>query len=430
MRALAFLALAGCNAILGIEEPTLQGIGPVDVTILKEFGQGVVASIPAGINCLRECTTQSKSFAAGQKLRLTATGAPGYAFAGWQDCPTVDGTACVVDRSATVTATFAPITANIIFVTSTTFNGSLGGVAGGDARCLAAAATGGLPDSTSYKALLSSSTEGARQHLGSARGFVRPDGLPVADTVDDLLVLHRMWYAADLTETGVVSPNGNAWTGSNFTGDGGTSDCGGWIKSDAGTAGDVGMVHASANFANTSSVGCDEMLPLICVQTSRVQQLDSPPPSSGKLVFLSTGKFTPSQGLSAANAICAGETPPQATGPVVALLATSSRSAKSLLAIDTYVRPDGIPIDAFGDSASAGWVHHDGSYAAPEPGLPLAVWNGSQVLGATPMADNHTCGDWSTTQGMGDASFPNAGEVWGTFKAACTRPLALYCIER
>jgi hypothetical protein len=153
-------------------------------------------------------------------------------------------------------------------------------------------------------------------------------------------------------------------------------------------------------------------------------------------VLLSKGSFTPSSGLSAAYTLCDGEKPASVTGPVVALLATSARSAKSLVA-GSYVRADGITIDvsgAFGDLAdSAGiWVHADGSYAAPPiDGTPLRVWNGAQGFAAAPPVVGHTCGDWSATAGMGDVGYVTAGALaWGAAKASCSTPLPIYCVEK
>src|SRR5512138_2353791 len=97
MYKLAFLLLAGCNAILGIDEPTLGG-GPsgadagVDapvfyaVTVTKEFGQGAIVSTPAVLDCKPDCTVKTVNVPRGQSLRLVATGAPGWALTAWNGC--------------------------------------------------------------------------------------------------------------------------------------------------------------------------------------------------------------------------------------------------------------------------------------------------------------------------------------------------------
>ena len=77
-------------------------------------------------------------------------------------------------------------TPNLVFVTSTTYRGDLGGLQAADARCRERARAANLRGT--FVALLSSSTVDARTRLGTARGWVRTDGRPFADTQDDLLL--------------------------------------------------------------------------------------------------------------------------------------------------------------------------------------------------------------------------------------------------
>ena len=73
---------------------------------------------------------------------------------------------------------------NIAFVTSTSVQiSTLGGHLGADALCAQRAEAGGLPSNT-YVAWLSTSTVDAKTRLAGARGWVRPDGLPFADTLE------------------------------------------------------------------------------------------------------------------------------------------------------------------------------------------------------------------------------------------------------
>src|SRR5206468_3194505 len=53
-----------------------------------------------------------------------------------------------------------------------------------DSRCNDAAAAAGLPGE--YRAWLSTAAHYARDRLAGARGWIRTDGAPFADTVDDL----------------------------------------------------------------------------------------------------------------------------------------------------------------------------------------------------------------------------------------------------
>ncbi len=67
---------------------------------------------------------------------------------------------------------------NVAFLTSVTYAGNLGGLDGADAICQKHANNAGLP-ANQYRAWLSTSDEDAAARIGSARGWVRPDGLPV-----------------------------------------------------------------------------------------------------------------------------------------------------------------------------------------------------------------------------------------------------------
>lgn len=90
---------------------------------------------------------------------------------------------------------------NIVFVTSTTHSGNLGGLAGADAICQAGATNAGLHGT--YRAWLSATGVDALSRLGGARGWIRPDGQPVADTTADLASSHLL-HPIDVDENGTV----------------------------------------------------------------------------------------------------------------------------------------------------------------------------------------------------------------------------------
>lgn len=80
-----------------------------------------------------------------------------------------------------------------VFVTSTTHNGNLGGLAGADALCNQRASAAGLPGT--YKAWLSTSTSAVLDRFTRNPGpYVRVDGTPIADS----------W--ADLTDASLLAP--------------------------------------------------------------------------------------------------------------------------------------------------------------------------------------------------------------------------------
>jgi hypothetical protein len=93
--------------------------------------------------------------------------------------------------------------ANLVFVTSQhVIAGQLGSLAAADARCNDAAGGAGLPGH--YVAWLSTSKTSAIDRLAGARGWVRPDGRPFADTPADIAA-GRIWYPASIDENGAAS---------------------------------------------------------------------------------------------------------------------------------------------------------------------------------------------------------------------------------
>ena len=84
-----------------------------------------------------------------------------------------------------MTATFVPLTANLIFVTSATFAPNRGSAAAYDSVCNTAATAAGVNDAAggAYTAVTSDATTTVRSRLGAAaNGWVRMDGAPFADT--------------------------------------------------------------------------------------------------------------------------------------------------------------------------------------------------------------------------------------------------------
>src|SRR5262249_30645591 len=140
------------------------------------------------LSCGPSCSTASADFPRDQMVTITAA-ASGGSFLGWSgDCRGTSST-CRLTMSARrqAVATFGP-PAHYAFVTSTTYvPGNWGSVGTADSACNTRAAAAGLPAVGSYRAWLSTSTVTARSRLTPARGWIRTDGLPVADTAVSLV---------------------------------------------------------------------------------------------------------------------------------------------------------------------------------------------------------------------------------------------------
>jgi len=131
--------------------------------------------------------------------------------------------------------------ANYVFVTSTTYDGDLGGVAGADAKCQARAVAAGLPGT--YKAWISDSTSSpSTTFTQSPSAYVLVDLTQVAAswaalTGQGTVCTNCLDAPIDRDEFGVAVGAGTVWTGTRpdgtETGAGGALDyCGDWTSND------------------------------------------------------------------------------------------------------------------------------------------------------------------------------------------------------
>jgi hypothetical protein len=472
MRRLCFvfvLGAAGCSSILGFDSPVLvTADGGADaswptVTVIKDdssTGTGIVTSNIGDLDCGVACDMASSSgIDPGTNVTLTATAGPGSLFLGWSGpCSGIVRTCTVtVGNPTTVTARFDTNPYNVIFITAETMHGNFGGVAIADEKCVEAAASAGL--SGAFLAFVSEPENNARDWLvipGSdppvqPRGFVRMDGLPIADTVADLVAGHRVWYPITYDVNGVSRLRGNleesmVYTGSNPDGTVAVDTCNGWstdsndVTSVSGQWGDIGGAWTMFS-AFAYSCG-DRPKALLCVQVNQSNELPPPAPTPGKKIWITRAGFTPGGGRAAADALCATELPAGVTS-AVALLPTTSDPASDRVQTGTlYVRPDGIPVgtgaELIANAVRTGvWVHADGTYDHdPDPWTPF-VWLGAPSFGALATAEIN-CVNWTsnapTATGMMEypaATIPWFGSRFGdsTPNATCDAPHLLYCVE-
>jgi hypothetical protein len=132
--------------------------------------------------------------------------------------PTDSGAPTPPDAGAAPPAIGCGTGVSRVFVTSTLYSGDLGGVAGADADCLAAANAQGLGGE--WSAWLSDSNTAASAHIySSPGGYVLLDGTVVASSFS-ALVSGSLAHAIDLTELNASPPDGytEVWTGLDVTG--------------------------------------------------------------------------------------------------------------------------------------------------------------------------------------------------------------------
>lgn len=155
-----------------------------------------------------------------------------------------------------------------VFVTSGEFTGNLGGPAGGDALCQAAAddPLAVVPEGT-YVAWLSTDTVDARDRITQTLGpYLRPDGAVFAKSFADLI-------SSDFVNPVALDEFGDprattVWTGTRGTGKADPSHCAGWTS---GLAGDIARVGSSNGTGAAWTAGpvlldCDNAFAIYCFQ--------------------------------------------------------------------------------------------------------------------------------------------------------------------
>ncbi|MCC6764531.1 MAG: hypothetical protein IT293_07695 [Deltaproteobacteria bacterium] len=338
--------------------------------------------------------------------------------------------------TATPTASATPGLFNVVFVTSTTHGGDFGGLVGADAICGARAAAAGLPGT--YVAWLSTATVNAIDRLGGARGFVRPDGAPVAD-LPSALAANQVFNAIHLDELGNDVGGVEVWTGTQKNGVASDNTCTNWTATSGN--GRIGNgLGGPAAWTDAANGNCSQPRRHYCFGTSLGANALGPTVTEGKLAFITNGTIDPSvgDGLASADAMCASEAlGASLSGTYKALLATSAASAVSRIALAaTYVRrdgtfvSDGATLAAGGTLASGIWQRPTGAYLSS---LSDVAWSGATTPSVAGTSTT-TCGDFAAGTGaaiFGSATF--ASPTWWNNTAttsACGTPHHVYCLQQ
>lgn len=378
----------------------------------------------------------------------TATPAPTFG------TPTITATQTLTPSAtaATPTPTITPTPTatatpdfNRVFVTSTLQAGDFGGLAGADLICAQRAAAAGLPGM--YRAWLSTSTVNAISRLDTARGFVRIDGKPFANSAADIAA-NRIFHPMRIDESGVdvssgISPGASTLTVFTGTlGDGTVaSDTCDDYTSTSGNARRGEVSGGPVTWTARQNSNCSTTRRLYCFQVDHSGADLVPAPTAGKIAFVSTKAFSPGPavGIDGADALCAANaTSAGLLGTYKALLATTTASAASRVTLaPLYVRPDGIPI-ASGSTIAAGgpldsgiWQRADGTYV---PATGDLTYTGAPSPSAVAPTLTASCDDWtsttSTSAHIGADTF--ADPLWWALaqNGTCTSTLAVYCLQQ
>jgi hypothetical protein len=335
----------------------------------------------------------------------------------------------------------APVPANLVFVTSSSAMGGFGGTAAADTQCANRAASRGLPGT--YVAWLATSTSKASARLGSARGWKRVDGAPVADTVAGL-VGGETFNPIDLDETGAQIADNYAFTGTKIDASGDSLDqaCNDWTTPSTGAFATVGYLFAGSPDVLSGALNtCDLTAHFYCFAVDYMTPMRPSGNVTGRIAFVSKSVTLGASGAMAFDSRCQAEaTAAGLPGSYLAAVATTTQTIASRFTTDArpWQRVDGTTITSDGASlfAAAGVIPSfvnqtaDGTYTAST--APKFIWTG-----ATPNVTGtaaSTCSNWTLQSGNGTVGYPNAAEL-GSFWAtptphACTASHSVLCLEQ
>jgi hypothetical protein len=328
---------------------------------------------------------------------------------------------------------------NYAFVTSTTHRpGELGGLAGADQICMDHARDAGLEPAT-FMAWLSTSTVDASSRFTGARGWIRVDGRPFADTIAGVVQASQLFMPLRIDELGndVIAPTTELTlvaTGTLRDGAYSTHTAADWTD----TAVDVTAGDASAtgrNWTDGAMRSGGDAMRLYCLGTDHDVPLVVPR-VAGRTAFFSTGEFQPGGGIAAADTFCQADADANGlSGTYRALLSTTTADAASRFDLDgpTWVRVDGVPWLERASDLAAGSVLATLNVDATGAARYFApVWSGSSDPNARSLGAIDSCSDWTSTAGMGRggrAEFSNF-YFFRQWSMACSAVQPhLYCLE-
>jgi len=438
----------------------------VNLTLVRGATGSVTATAsPSGPALSCNATACTGQYDYGSTVTLTAAGTGSNLFQSWAATPCASrySTTCgtgALTADFTTSVTFRP-PVNYMFLTSgTTMPNTFGSnFAGADLACDAAAKAAGLYNSTGttptrFKAWLSTGGTGgvnAKSRLGTARGWIRVDGLEFAD--DLVSTPTKIWYPPALDENGVQRINNYIMTGTladgtaDWTSTSSDNTCNNWTfplpatGSHFARLGDPGSGSMNWTARQINSGTCNIGMQLYCFETAFNTAVSPTPPASKRYAFVSTNAWIPTggrgPGAGSADERCnldKGALP----GTYVALLSTSTSPASDPTRLDAsgpvWVRPDGVLVASTTANLLLGTTlapinqQSDGTYVVDF----TTAWTGAFVPNQTSgSAASDSCGDWSVSTGTGDYAYPISAYRWFASSAQnCTTTARVYCLQQ
>ncbi len=299
---------------------------------------------------------------------------------------------------------------NYIFVSSMTYTGNLGGLAGADQKCNELAQNADLPGT--FIAWLSDQNTHAKDRVGNATGWVRPDGNPVATTLDTLMKGNHL-YPPVKDENGVYldNPGTYSWTGTNDMGEKVAGElCDDWALETG--MGRGGVVRMSTRFwtQGLGNIPCNTTRHLYCLSIDHNFELPPLPPPT-RLAFRSNGAASALFGPTMADAQCTQQAQDAGFNDTFrALMVEENETPVSKFNDLTtpWQRADGVPVFREGEimgTVLEAPVYIDAEGMAHEP---IVAWGGAPTP-SSPGTLALTCQNWSQTSGNAN------GGMWSTY---------------
>jgi hypothetical protein len=330
----------------------------------------------------------------------------------------------------------APLRHNYVFFTNQdigmTMSTSPGDLGPYDDHCNQEAWRAGLPGN--YLAWLSTTTQAARRRLelSAARGWVRPDERPFADTVAQLAMGH-IFYPPRLDSQGndaLGAPSVLVMTGTDPNG-GATASatCGDYMATAATVS--FGCPSCTTNsWTAVATIGCSGRASIYCfgIDSSAALTVKAP---AGRRAFAALG-YNPMTDLGTADTFCHNQAVGAGLGTgatFLAFLATSNQTAgqRFTAGSTTWVRSDGVALADDPASVLAGqWLAPLNVTADGTGYLDASVWTGTAT---------ENCQNW-TSNSNGDngevgSAVDSSGRAFSAGTPTCNgQGLGVYCLEQ
>lgn len=156
-----------------------------------------------------------------------------------------------------------------VFVTSQTYNGNLGGLTGGDAKCQTRADAQNslsIVKNKTWKAWLSTSSQNAIDRITNEK-YVRIDGQIIANDKNDL-INSTIAHPINITEINdiITGSEQRVWTGTETNGQGAFDTCLDWTKNDFSMDGEEGAVASTSEWTSGTANECAKLNKLYCFE--------------------------------------------------------------------------------------------------------------------------------------------------------------------